>query len=172
MQDQHDMMTARGAFSPARRATLAGLVSAYAASLIPWALAQPVAGADQGAFLALSAIIAGRAALYGALAKRLYAALTEDDPGFPAASRQLLALINERKIDPMQLQQALDAEHSTLAALPRKIATAWFLGVVGSGEKARALAYEDALNAVMVGDVLKPPTYCFGVYGSWAKKPA
>ncbi|AQV98276.1 hypothetical protein BJN34_30870 [Cupriavidus necator] len=156
---------------PARRALLAGLLSAYTASLIPWAVAQPVSDGDQGAFVALSAIIAGRQSLDAAMAKRLYAALTEEDAGFPAASRKLLTLINERKIDPMQLQQVLDAEQPALAALPRKIATAWFLGIVGSGEQARALAYEDALNAVMVGDVLKPPTYCYGVYGSWAKKP-
>ncbi len=60
---------------------------------------------------------------------------------------------------------------SPLAALPRKIATAWFMGIVGSGEKARCIAYESALNAVIVQDVLKPPTYAYGVYGSWAKKP-
>ena len=156
---------------PTRRALLAGLLSAYTASLIPWAVAQPVGDSDQGAFVALSAIIAGRQSLDAEMAKRLYAALTAEDSGFPAASRKLLALINERKIDPMQLQQVLDAEQSPLASLPRKIATAWFLGIVGSGEKARTLAYEDALNAVIVGDVLKPPTYCYGVYGSWAKKP-
>lgn len=172
MENEEHMTTAeQDDFSPARRATLAALLSAYTASLIPWALAQPAPDAGQGAFLALSAIIAGRQSLDDGLAKRLYAALTEDDKGFPAASRQLLALINERKIDPMQLQQTLDAEQSPLAALPRKIATAWFLGIVGSGEKARALAFEDALNAVMVADVLKPPTYCYGVYGSWANKP-
>lgn len=154
-----------------RRIMLAGLVSAYTASLIPWALAQPVDDQAQGAFLALSAIIAGRQSLDGGLAKRYFDALTADDPGFPVAAKALLALINDRKIDPMQLQQVLDDEKSPLAPLPRKIATAWFMGIVGSGEKARVLAYEDALNAVIVADVLKPPTYCYGAYGSWANKP-
>ncbi|HEV2715482.1 MAG TPA: sugar dehydrogenase complex small subunit, partial [Terriglobales bacterium] len=46
-----------------RRTLLVGLLSAYSASLIPWALAQPVADADQGAFVAVSAILAGRQAL-------------------------------------------------------------------------------------------------------------
>lgn len=80
-------------------------------------------------------------------------------------------LINERKIDPLDLQKVLDAEHPELAPLPRKIATAWFMGIVGSAEAARCLAYETALNAVIVADVLKPPTYAYGAYGSWARKP-
>ncbi|RJG00436.1 sugar dehydrogenase complex small subunit [Noviherbaspirillum sedimenti] len=156
---------------PTRRVLLAGLLSAYTASLIPWALAQPVVDADRGAFLAVSAILAGRQSLDAEQAKRLYDALTADDAAFPASTRSLLALINERKIDPLQLQQVLDDEKSPLAPLPRKIVTAWYLGIVGSGEKARVLAFENALNAQVVGDILKPPTYCYGVYGSWTKKP-
>jgi hypothetical protein len=155
----------------ARRRLLAGLLTAYSAALIPWALAQPVADADEGAFLALSAILAGRQSLDAALTKRLYDALTADDPGFAAVARALLTLINERRIDPMQLQQVLDAEKSPLAAVPRTIVTAWFLGIVGSGDKARCIAFEAALNAEVVADVLRPPTYAFGVYGSWARKP-
>jgi hypothetical protein len=69
------------------------------------------------------------------------------------------------------LQEVLDAEHSALAPLPRRIVTAWYLGVVGEGEHARVVAFETALNAVAVADVLKPPTYCYGAYGSWTKKP-
>ena len=151
---------------------LASLLTSYTASLIPWALAQPVADADRGSFVALSAIIAGRKSLDAAQATRLYDALAADDSGFPAAVRELLALINERGIDPLQLQRVLDAEHSVLATLPRRIATAWFMGIVGDGERARCIAFETALNAVIVADVLKPPTYCYGVYGSWSKKPA
>lgn len=160
-----------GAFDPGRRRLLASLLSAYTASLIPWALAQPVADAERGAFAAVSAILAGRQSLDDVQATRLYDALAADDPGFPAAVRTLLALINEQKIDPLRLQKVLDAEHPAMAALPRKIVTAWFMGIVGSGEKAHCIAYETALNAVIVADVLKPPTYAYGVYGSWEKKP-
>lgn len=160
-----------GAPDRMRRMLLGGLLSGYTASLIPWALAQPVADANRGAFLAVSAVLAGRKTLDEAQARRLYDALTADDPGFPAATSALLALINERSIDPLRLQGVLDAEHSALAPLPRRIATAWYLGVVGDGERARVVAFETALNAVAVADVLKPPTYCYGVYGSWAKKP-
>ncbi|MBL0391505.1 hypothetical protein JJ685_10180 [Ramlibacter monticola] len=51
------------------------------------------------------------------------------------------------------MQRALDDAKSPQAALPRRIMTAWCLGIVGSGDKARCLAYEDALNARMVADV-------------------
>ena len=154
-----------------RRCLLASLVTAYIASLIPWALAQPVDNRDQGSFLALSAFIAGRRSLDALQAKRLYEALVADDKNFPAMARELLGLINSRKIAPLQLQQVLDAEKSPLAGVPRAIASAWFLGIVGSGAKAKCIAYETALNAVIVADVLKPPTYAYGVYGSWTAKP-
>ncbi|MDW5441309.1 sugar dehydrogenase complex small subunit [Polaromonas sp. SM01] len=156
---------------PTRRVLLVGLLSAYTASLIPWALAQPVANAELGSFVAVSSLLAGRQALDTVLATRLYDALKADDPGFPAGAQALLTLINERKIDPLQLQQLLDSEQSPLAALPRKIVTAWFMGIVGSGDKARCLAYEHALNAAVVEDRLKPPTYAYGVYASWEQKP-
>jgi len=163
--------TGLDALVPTRRGLLKGLVATYTASLIPWALAEPVDGPEQGAFLALSAIIAGRQSLDSVLAKNLYNALLADDPSFASGVKDLLTLINERHIDPMQLQKVLDDEKSPLAPLPKKIATAWFMGVVGSGVKARVLAYENALNAQIVADKLKPPTYAYGVYGSWSKKP-
>jgi hypothetical protein len=155
-----------------RRRLLASFVGGFAASLIPWALAQPAADADHAAFLALSAMLAGRSSLDSALAARLHAALAADDPGFAAATRALLALIEQRHVDPLQLQALLDGEQSPLAPLPRKIVSAWYLGIVGDGEHARCVAFETALNAVVVADVLKPPTYCCGAYGSWAHRPA
>jgi len=156
---------------PARRRLLAGLLTAYTASLIPWALAQPAPHADRGAFTALSAILVGRQTLDAAQATRLYDALAAAHPNFPADVQALLTLINERHIDPLQLQVTLDGEHSPLAPLPRQIVGAWALGVVGSGEGARCVAYETALNAAIVADVLKPPTYAYGAYGSWTRKP-
>jgi Membrane bound FAD containing D-sorbitol dehydrogenase len=156
---------------PSRRRLLAGLLTAYTASLIPWALAQPAPDADRGAFTALSAILVGRQALDAALAARLYDALATTYPQFPADVQSLLTLIDERHIDPLQLQGVLDGEHSPLASLPRSIMSAWALGVVDSGEGARCVAYENALNALIVADVLKPPTYAYGAYGSWTSKP-
>ncbi|MET2831443.1 sugar dehydrogenase complex small subunit [Mesorhizobium shangrilense] len=157
--------------NPTRRLLLFGLVSAYTASLIPWALAQEVTDADTAPFLALSAILAGRQSLDSAQALRLYKALVADDQGFPAAVKSLLDMIEQRKIDPMQLQTTLDTEKSPLSTLPGRIVTAWYLGIVGDGANARCLAFETALNAQAVADVLKPPTYAYGSYGSWARKP-
>ncbi len=160
-----------GPANPSRRRVLAGLLTAYTASLIPWALAQPVASPGHGAFMALSALLAGRRALDTGLGARLYRALGITYPHFAADAQALLAQINQQHIDPAQLQQALDAAHSPLAPLPRRIMRAWCLGLVGEGEATRCVAYENALNAVVVADVLKPPTYAYGPYGSWAKPP-
>jgi len=157
---------------PTRRLVLGGFVAAYVASHIPWALAQAVADDDIAPFMALSALLAGRQSLDATQARRLFAALVADDPGFPAAAKSLLDMIEERKLDPMALQQALDAEKSALAPIPRQVMTAWYLGIVGSGDRARCIAFETALNAETVSDVLRPSSYAFGAYGSWAAKPA
>jgi len=45
---------------PSRRRLAVSLLSAYTATLISWAWAQPIANDQQGAFFALSAILAGR----------------------------------------------------------------------------------------------------------------
>jgi hypothetical protein len=156
---------------PTRRALLAGLVVGYIASYFPWSFAQAQRGAAGGAFLSVSKILTGRIVLDATQATRLYDALVIEDARFAEDVQALLALINERNVDPLQLQQLLDAEKSPLATVPKRIVTGWYMGIVGSGQKARALAYENALNAVVVSDVLKPPTYCYGEYGSWSVKP-
>ncbi|MEJ6655570.1 MAG: sugar dehydrogenase complex small subunit [Pseudomonas sp.] len=155
-----------------RRVILGGLLTAYTASLIPWAVAQSAPDTDRGNFLALSALIAGRQSLDNDLAMRYYDALAATDSDFPSAVTALLTLINQQQIDPMQLQATLDENHPELAGVPRKIATAWFLGMVDVGDRVKVFAYEHALNAEAVSDVLKPPSYCYGGYGSWANKPS
>ena len=157
--------------NPARRRLLAGLVTTYTASLIPWALAAPVTDAGHGAFVALSAILAGKRVLNSVLGQRLHAALVDIEPGLDADCQALLKQIEAQQIDPAKLQGVLDAAHSSLAPLPRKLMRAWCLGLVGDGEATRCVAYENALDAVMVADVLKPPTYAYGAYGSWSNPP-
>lgn len=154
-----------------RRVVLAGLLSAYTASLIPWALAESAPDADRGKFLILSALIAGRETLDNDLALRYYDALLAYDPSFPAAVSAILEIINHQHIGPLQLQAWLDEARPELAHVPRRIAAAWFLGYVDTSEGVRALAYEQALNAQIVSDVLKPPSYCYGGYGSWVSRP-
>jgi hypothetical protein len=80
--------------------------------------------------------------------------------------------MDERKIDPAQLQQALDAEQSLLTAVPRSIVKAWYTGIVGEAERARCITFETSLMHVAVADRLNPPSYCYGSYGSWMDQPA
>ncbi|MBS0456016.1 MAG: hypothetical protein JSS44_01625 [Proteobacteria bacterium] len=157
---------------PSRRRLLAGLVAAYTASLIPWAMAVPVTDAEHGTFVALSAILVGRRMLDAEQGRRLHDALAAIEPGFDADCQVLLNQIDSQRIDPAMLQSVLDAGHANVAPLPRKIMRAWCLGLVGEGEATRCLAYEQALDAVVVGDVLRPPTYAYGAYGSWSRPPA
>ncbi len=71
MNSTSDLIDTGGTANPTRRMLLAGMLSGYAASLIPWALAQPITDANLGAFVAVSAILAGRKALNEAQARRL-----------------------------------------------------------------------------------------------------
>lgn len=171
LPDRNGSETSANVPGVSRRVVLAGLLTAYTASLIPWALAQSAPDADRGNFLALSALIAGRQSLDNELAMAYYDAIVTADPDFPAGVTATLALINDQSIDPVQLQALLDEQYPHLAGVPRKIATAWFLGMVEAQEGTRVLAYEQALNAQMVNDVLMPPSYCHGGYGNWANKP-
>ncbi|HWL29875.1 MAG TPA: sugar dehydrogenase complex small subunit [Burkholderiaceae bacterium] len=155
-----------------RRQVLGALLSAYTATLIPWAMAQPVRDDEEGVFLALSAILVGRESLNSGLARRLHDGLIDQDAGFPKGASALLSLIDEEHIDPMMLQARLDAAYPALAPLPRRIVTAWYVGVVGEGVAARCVAYEDSLMSEVVKDKLVPPTYAYGAYGSWEDKPA
>ena len=45
------------------------------------------------------------------------------------------------------------------------------LGDVGAGDTATCITYTNALMNVAVSDVLRPPSYAYGPYGSWAAKP-
>ncbi len=155
-----------------RRTLLKALLGAWTAAQIPFALAAPIDNPAQGDFLALSALIAGQQALDAGLAAALQQALSDLHPGFADQVSQLLALIESRHLDAATLQSTLDTEQSPLAAIPRAIARGWFMGIAGSGTQARCIAYEQALNAQMVSDVLQPPSYALGAYGSWSAKPA
>ncbi len=166
-----DDMQKSGALETSRRTILKGFLATYTASLIPWAVAAPTSNADLESFLALSTIITGRQELDADLARNLYQALVADNVAFVDGTKELLARIKQQNIDPIKLQKLLDDEKSPLASVPRSIAIAWFMGVVGSGPKARCLAYEYALNAQIVADSLKPPTYAYGPYGSWSRSP-
>lgn len=154
-----------------RRRVLGSFIGAYVASRVPWAVAAPVDDGALAPFRALSVILVGRDGLDPALGKRLHDALVADNAEFDRQAQALLELIERRRIEPLHLQRTLDAEHPEFATLPRAIVMAWYLGIVGDPAHARCIAYENALGAVVVADRLKPPSYCYGAYGSWARAP-
>src|ERR1700686_3683129 len=138
-----------------RRALLTSLLAASAAFGIPPALAAPPTDAAHDAFLSASKMLTGRTSLDAQQASLLYDALIADDPQFAAEVQALVTVIDQRKIDPFQLQHVLDDEHSPIAALPRKIVTAWYTGIVGEGEKARCITFETSMMNEIVSDKLK-----------------
>ena len=157
---------------PVRRVLLTSLLAASAASVIPPAFAVPTGDAAQDAFLSASQILTGQSSLDPGQASLLYSALIADDAQFAGGVQALAKILGQPNIDLLQLQRVLDNENSPVAALPRKIATAWYTGIVGEGEKARCITYETALMNVVVADKLQPPSYCYGAPGSWVEKPA
>jgi hypothetical protein len=157
---------------PDRRGVLIGLTATYLFSHVPSAIAQPADAAPREAFMAVSRILTGRPTLDADQAARLYEALVADAPGFAADVQALRSFIDERKVDPAQLQSTLDAEQSPLTAVPRNIVKAWYTGIVGEAERARCITFETSLMHVAVADRLNPPSYCYGSYGSWMDQPA
>jgi hypothetical protein len=155
-------------FNTQRRALLFGALGATATAFsVPWALSRS-ADALGTTFVPVSSYLLGRQVLDVGLAGRLHAALVDVFPEFPSTLQSLAELIAREPVEPLYLQALLDTAHPALAPWPRRIARAWAVGVVGDGKNARCVAYESALNAVIVADVLKPPTYAYGGYGSWS----
>lgn len=171
--DEPDASLRHGAEpDPDRRTLLTGLTAAWLVSYVPPVMAQPADAAPREAFMAVSRILTGRPTLDPDQAARLYEALAADAPTFAADVQALRSFIEERRIDPAQLQQALDAEQSPLATVPRTIVKAWYTGIVGEAGRARCVTFETSLMFVAVADRLNPPSYCYGSYGSWMDKPA
>ncbi|MCO6056812.1 sorbitol dehydrogenase family protein [Pseudomonas sp. MOB-449] len=170
-QDKTGARIGRGPESPVRRDLLCSLLTFYCLTLLPRAVVAAAPNDAKGAFRAVSEFLTGRRALRGGLEGDIFQALTAIDPNFPGLVSQLLAVINERRLQVSQLQAVLDAGFPELAPLPRQIASGWFLGVVGSGFEARSVAYEHALNAEIVEDVLEPQGFCLGNPGVWAEPP-
>ena len=158
-----------GAYDLARRSLLLGLAAAGVVLTAPQAFADTTPSRD--AFLAVSKLLTGFTSLDSGLAARLYDALNASDPKFNAGVTALATLISQQNIDPLSLQATLDGTHSDLAALPRQIVTAWYMGIVGTGDAARCIAFETDLTNVVVSDKLTPPSFCFGGYGSWTSQP-
>jgi len=133
---------------------------------------QVVARTASPVFLEVSQKLCGRGHLEPGLATRLYSALVAEHADFPEQLQQLAQFMTGPGTNVTGLQASLDAAKPAFAGLPRAIVTAWYTGIVGQGETAHCVAYEESLMNVTVADQLKPPSYAFGNYGSWANQPA
>jgi len=159
-----------------RRVLLTSILAAYVSAFIPWRgvqaqTAMPAPVAASAAFLTVSQLLTGRASVEGEQANRLYAAFVALSPSFDQDLNALAQFIAQQKPAAHDLQAALDAAHVPYADLPRKLASAWYIGVVGTGKAARCETYETSLMYVVVADRVKPPSYAYGPYGSWGRNP-
>jgi hypothetical protein len=176
MTHPHEPDTGHAVPNAGRRLMLASILASYASSFIPWPLANAqtataTSGAAPEAFLNVSRVITGRATLDSVQANRLYAGLVATVPSFASQLNALAAFIGSHPSAVSQLQASLDAANVPFAKLPRQIATAWYVGVVGAGPVARCVTYETSLMNLVVSDRLKPPSYAYGPYGSWGRNP-
>jgi hypothetical protein len=129
------------------------------------------AGQDGADFIAVSKALVGRQDLSSAFGDALLAAFRKIDPSFDGKLARLRKLIGDSPMAGDALKTSL-ASAPDVAGLPQTILTGWYLGIAGSGEKAICVAYVDALANREVADVLRPQSYSYGAYGSWASKPA
>lgn len=138
----------------------------------PWAAISPSrSAATSPAFTALSRYLIERDDLPPVLAARRQAALQGLDSAFVARADGLWQWIDSSRVARTDLNTRLKADMPELAAIPGQVMRAWSMGIVGSGTQIRVVAYEYALNAQLVSDKLKPPTYSYGTHGSWTRNP-
>ncbi len=153
-----------------RRHLLGGALAVGAVQLAPWSwAAAPVTDASR--FMALSSYLTERSDLNARLGARMQTALQAVNAQFAAQVDALWQWVDGHKVPLAQLNERLKAEKPELAGVPAQLMQAWYLGVAGAGTQAKVVAYEFALNAQVVSDKLKPPTYAYGMYGSWSANP-
>lgn len=121
--------------------------------------------------MALSRYLTERDDLHQAQGARLLAALNALDGKFNDKLEALWKWIGANQVALVELNARLKAEQPELAAVPMNVMQVWYQGIAGSGTATRVVAYEYALNAQVVADWLRPPSYVYGVYGSWVRNP-
>ena len=156
-------------FGLRRRHLLGGALAAGALASLRW----PAAAAAEApaAFMALSAYLTERQNLDTAIGARLLAAQQEVDAKLPAKLDALWQWISSQKVALADLNARIAADKPEFAGLAAQVMQLWYLGIAGSGTNTRVVNYEYALNAQVVGDKLRPPSYAYGAYGSWTSNP-
>lgn len=129
---------------------------------------QSAASAD---FIAVSKALTARTDLEAPLQNALYVTFKAQDAGFDAKLARLAKLIGTGDVGGDTLKALLTGTNADLAEMPGQILTGWYLGIVGKGADSICVAYASDLSNKLVADVLHPPSYAYGVYGSWAGKP-
>lgn len=173
-------------FTPSRRQFIFGSAIVAAAGLVGLArhaglpgignaLAQAASGgandADFAAFMRLSQYLTGKNSLDADIGHAIFANLIDGDPHFTQQVAQLNDFVASSTTPANGLQAVLDSSQPALANVPKRIMPAWYLGVVGTGAKARTVAYEQALMYPPIADVIVMPSFARGVPGYWAQPP-
>ncbi|WP_175691207.1 sugar dehydrogenase complex small subunit [Burkholderia anthina] len=154
--------------------SLAGILGIAYRDRLPSALAQggsTATDADFGAFIRLSQYLTGKTALDMELGRAIYAGLVGDNADFRRHVADLNAFVTGSETPAGALQAVLDDSRAAFADVPRRVMSGWYLGVVGAGKNARAVAYEQALMYPPVADVIVMPSYARGVPGYWSVPP-
>ncbi|WP_369788119.1 sugar dehydrogenase complex small subunit [Rouxiella sp. WC2420] len=158
-----------------RRRVLQGMGVLAASTMLPSSILPAFATSSSVAdFVRVSAMLTGREKFSQEFSGALLAAFTKIDSTFADKLARLRAYIDANALKGSDLIAKLHADSSLsdIQELPGNILTGWYLGIVGSGDKAICVAYTQALANVEVAHVLRPPSYAYGAYGSWASKPA
>jgi len=132
------------------------MIGSLFATIDPFATLRAATADVFSRFMQVSTVLTARQDLDPEIGRRLFDALCASDAGF--AGRVVALPLDEA---------GAAADRPTSKA----ILDAWYLGVVGSGLQAVCITYVAALMNRTVADVLNPPTYAYGRYGSWAEKP-
>jgi len=132
------------------------MIGSLFAAIDPSAALRAATADTFGHFMRVSRVLTARQDLDPEIGRRLYDALCASDAGF--AGRAVALPLDEA---------GAAADRPTSKA----ILDAWYLGVAGRGLQAVCITYVAALMNQTVADVLNPPTYAYGRYGSWADKP-
>jgi fructose 5-dehydrogenase small subunit len=173
-------------FAPSRRQFIFGSAIVAAAGLVGLArhtglpglgnaLAQTATGsasdADFAAFMRLSEYLTGKSSLDSEIGHAIFAILSDGDAHFTQQVAQINDFVTGSKTPANGLQAVLDSSQAAFASVPKRIMTAWYLGVAGTGTKARTVAYEQALMYPPIADVIVMPSFARGVPGYWAQPP-
>lgn len=145
----------RGLLLGAAALTVFSMKAARAAVSAPLSNAT-VDDATMRHFMAVSGRLTGFTDLNAELGHRLITAFIQIVPNF----RETLALL-----------PATAEESAPTSAFEQTVMTGWYEGVVQHEDNMACVAYVTALEHVLTADVLKPPSYAYGAYGSWQAKP-